>query len=110
MIIALPTKTSGEKAFISENLGRANYFYIYDTDKLDGKSFINNFQNEAHGAGVKTAEFLMKYSTDILITPRIGEKALEILLETDIKIYKATEKIARENINDFLNGKLEELY
>ncbi|MCF7924745.1 MAG: NifB/NifX family molybdenum-iron cluster-binding protein [Candidatus Izimaplasma sp.] len=110
MIIALPTKESGEKAFVSENLGRANYFYLYDTKTKEGKSFKNNFLNELHGAGVKTAEFLLKYSTDILITPRIGEKALEILLETDINIYKSTEKIARENINDFLNDNLEKLY
>ena len=110
MIIALPTKSEGEKAFISDNLGRANYFYLYNTKKEEGKSFVNTFKQEAHGAGVKMAEFLLKYSTDILITPRIGEKALEILLETDIKIYKSTEKIVKENIKDYLNNELEELY
>ncbi|MFW5793928.1 MAG: NifB/NifX family molybdenum-iron cluster-binding protein [Bacillota bacterium] len=110
MIIALPTKSEGDKAFISENLGRCNYIYIYDTKKESGKSFINSFKEEAHGAGVKMAEFLLKYSTDVLITPRIGEKALEILLETDIKIFKSNEKIVRENIKDYLNNELEELY
>ncbi|MDA3932390.1 MAG: NifB/NifX family molybdenum-iron cluster-binding protein [Tenericutes bacterium] len=110
MIIVIPTKEQGEKSFVSEQLGRANYFYVYNTDKLSGEVIDNSYKNERHGAGVKTVEFLLKQNTDILITPRIGEKSLEILLETKIKIYKSNAKIVKENINDFLNDELEELY
>lgn len=110
MIIVVPTKDEGEKSVVSDQLGRANYFYVYDTDNLKGKIFKNTFLNENHGAGVKTAEFLLKENANVLITPRIGEKALDLLLETDVKIYKSNAKIVKENIKDYLNGELEELY
>lgn len=110
MIIVIPSKEEGEKSFVSDNLGRGNYFYVYDSEKNTGKSFKNTFKDEAHGAGVKTAEFILKQKANVLITPRIGEKSLELLLNTDVKIYKSNERIVKENIKDFLNNELEELY
>lgn len=110
MIIVIPTKEVGEKSFVSNNLGRANFFFVYDSEKKIGESYENTFKNEAHGAGVKTAEFLFKQKADVLITPRVGEKALELLLNTNVKIVKSTEKIVSENIKDYLKGVLEELY
>ncbi|QWC00101.1 NifB/NifX family molybdenum-iron cluster-binding protein [Mycoplasmatota bacterium] len=110
MIIVLPIKEESEKSIVSDQLGRANYFYVYHSENDEGVIFKNTFLNENHGAGVKTAEFLLKQNADVLITPRIGEKALEILLETKVKIFKSNAKIVKENIKDYLNGDLEELY
>jgi predicted Fe-Mo cluster-binding NifX family protein len=109
MRILLPTKTSGEKSFISENLGRANYFYLYDTEKSMGETYINENLNQPHGVGIKSAEFILNKKADVLITPRIGEKSLD-LLAGKVKIYKSTDKIVKENIASFLNGELEELH
>ena len=108
MIIILPTKTSGEKSFISENLGRSNYFYVYDTDKEIGEVFINKHLDQPHGVGIKIAEFILNHKADVLITPRVGEKSLD-LLKGNVKIYKSTEKIVKENILSYLNSDLEEL-
>jgi predicted Fe-Mo cluster-binding NifX family protein len=109
MIIVLPTKTSGEKSFISENLGRANYFYVYDTEKNQGEVYVNKHLNQPHGVGIKTAEFILNQKADVLITPRVGEKSLE-LLKGNVRIYASTDKIVKENINSFLSDELEELY
>ena len=109
MIIALPTKTSGEKSFISDNFGRCNFFYIYDTDKEVGEVFINVNKDGQGGVGVKTSEFILKKGAEVLITPRVGEKSMRILRSTNIKIYKSTDKIVKENIASYLNGELEEL-
>lgn len=109
MIIALPTKTSGEKSFISDNFGRCNFFYIYDTDKEVGEVFINVNKDGQGGVGVKSSEFILKKGVNVLIAPRVGEKSMNILKSTDIKIYKSTDKIVKENIVSFLNGELQEL-
>ena len=109
MIIILPTKTSGEKSFISDNLGRANYFYVYDSDKEKGEVYVNKHLNQPHGVGIKIAEFILNQKADVLISPRVGEKSLE-LLKGNVRIYASTEKIVKENINSFLNDELEELY
>ncbi|MDD3129334.1 MAG: NifB/NifX family molybdenum-iron cluster-binding protein [Candidatus Izemoplasmatales bacterium] len=109
MIIVLPTKTSGEKSFISENFGRANYFYVYDTEKKLGEVYVNENLDNPHGVGIKTAEFVLKHKADVLITPRIGGKSQEILIDK-VKMYQATDKIVKENIESFLNGELKELF
>ena len=110
MIIALPTKTSGEKSFISEHFGRSNFFYIYDTEKAAGEVYINPFKDAQGGAGIKAFEFILQLKTDILIAPRIGEKALEVFNSSEIHIYKSTDKIVKENIASYLNEELEGLY
>jgi len=109
MIIVLPTKTSGEKAFISDNLGRANYFYVYDTEAKLGKVYMSKNLDSPHGVGIKTAEFILNQNADILITPRVGDKTLE-LLQGRVKMFKPTDKIVKDNIASFLNGELEELF
>lgn len=109
MIIVLPTKTSGEKSFISENLGRASYFYVYDTENKTGKVYVNKNLESPHGVGIKTAEFILNQKTDILITPRVGDKSLE-LLQGKVKMYKPVDKIVKDNIALFLNGELEGLF
>ena len=109
MIIVLPTKTSGEKSFISENLGRANYFYVYDSEKAIGEVYVNENLEQPHGVGIKTAEFILKHKADVLITPRIGDKSLD-LLKGRVKMFKSIDKIVKDNIASFLNGELEELH
>jgi predicted Fe-Mo cluster-binding NifX family protein len=108
MIIVIPTKTSGEKSFISENFGRANYFYVYDTEKHIGETYINEHLDNPHGVGIKTAEFVLKHKADIIISPRIGEKSME-LLKGNVKIFIPNDSIVKENIKDFLEGNLKEL-
>ncbi len=109
MIIALPTKTSGEKSFISEQLGRSNFFYVFDTEKESGEVYINQFKEQQGGVGVKVAELLISKNVDVLITPRIGEKALRALQQSNMKFYECTDKIVKDNIASYLNGDLKEL-
>lgn len=110
MILFIPSQSESEKSLVSDQLGRSNYFYVYDTLKDEGIFYKNSFINENHGAGVKTAEFVLKQKADVMITPRVGEKALDLLLDTDVKIVKSNGKILKEVIQDYLNKKLEELY
>ncbi|QLY40692.1 dinitrogenase iron-molybdenum cofactor biosynthesis protein [Hujiaoplasma nucleasis] len=110
MKILIPSKEKNDKSLVSDQLGRTTYFYLYDTDIHEGQFIENLYVKENHGAGVKTAEFILKNHVDYLITPRIGEKALDLLLDTQVKIYQSNGKIVKENIKDLLSGTLEELY
>ena len=109
MIIGLPTKTSGEKSFIDDHFGRCNFFYIFDTETQVGEVYVNEFKDGQGGVGIKTVEFILKKKVDVLITPRVGEKAMGVLKNTKVKLYKNTDKIVKDNIASFLNGELEEL-
>jgi len=110
MIIALPTSTSGEKSFMSENFGRCNFFYIYDTETKMGKVYTNIHKDGQHGVGLKAAEFVLNQNADVLITPKVGEKSLEVFKTSNIRIYECTKEIVIDNITRFLNNELKELY
>lgn len=109
MIIVLPTKTSGEKSFISEHFGRANFFYVYDTETKVGKVYANENKDGQGGVGVKSSEFVLNSDCDVLITPRVGEKALRVL-KGNVKIFESTDEIVKKNIESYLNGDLKELF
>ncbi|MBN2876851.1 MAG: NifB/NifX family molybdenum-iron cluster-binding protein [Bacilli bacterium] len=109
MIITLPTITSGEKSFISEKFGRCNFFYVFDTETGLGKVYTNIHKDDERGAGIKAAEYVLNQKTDVLITPHVGEKTIDVLKSTDIKIYHSTEEIVKKNIESYLNNELEEL-
>ncbi len=107
MIIALPCVNKEENAFVSENLGRTNYFYIYDTNLKSGEFFANDRKDQTHGAGIKTAEFLLQNKVEVLITPRVGEKALDVL-RGNLKIFLSENKSIEENIELYLKNELKE--
>ena len=110
MKIMLPVENNHYEAHVSKQLGRSEFFLVYDLDKENGEFYKNLYKNENHGAGVKTAEFILKNKCDALITPRVGERALEILLDTNVKIYQAMDGTIKENLDAFKNDNLEVLY
>ncbi len=110
MIIVMPTKTSGEKSFISDHFGRCNFFYVYDSELKSGEVYINENKDGQGGVGIKSAEFILNKKADVLITPRVGEKALVVLQSTDIKVFASTDQIVKDLIVSYLNGELKELY
>lgn len=110
MKLFIPTESDSIDTMVSNKLGRANYFYVFDSDSKEGIFYKNSFYKENHGAGVKTIEFMLKTNTEVLITPRVGEKALDLLLDTNVKIYQTNGKCVKETIEGFLKNELEELY
>jgi predicted Fe-Mo cluster-binding NifX family protein len=108
MIITIPCVTGDKDSIVSDNFGRANFFYIFDTEKNQGQIFENEKKIQPHGVGIKTAEFILSKKTDVLIAPRVGEKAFD-LLRDNLKIYLSDNVGASKNIELFLAGKLEEL-
>jgi predicted Fe-Mo cluster-binding NifX family protein len=110
MKIMLPVDNNNYDAHVSNQLGRSEFFLVYDMDNSQGDFYKNEYKNENHGAGVKTAEFILKNKCHALITPRVGERALEILLETDVKIYQSIDGSVTDNLQALKTNNLEVLY
>jgi len=91
---------------VCQSFGRAPYFLIYDTDSK-GSAFIDNSAAASQGgAGIKAAQTVVDNKVDVLLTPRCGENAAEVIKAADIKIYKTTDASVLDNINAFIDGKL----
>ncbi len=108
MKIFVPTSSKSEDSQVSDNLSRAPFFYIFDTEVQEGRFLDNVFLDNPHGVGIKIAEMIIKNEIDIVIAPRVGEKAFNVL-EGYVKLYKSNSRNIKDNIADYLLGKLEEV-
>jgi Uncharacterized conserved protein len=58
------------------------------------------------GAGIKAAQQLVDAGVSVLLTPRCGENAADVLGASKIKIYKSENITAEENIKKYINNEL----
>lgn len=105
MKIAIPLDENRQD--ISIVLARTPYFLMSE----DGREEIlkNPAADANGGAGTQAAQFLADQEIDVLITVRCGQNAAAVLEEADVKIFKSVHKTAKENLDAFHEGKLQEL-
>lgn len=102
MIILLPTKTSGEKSFLSENVSNCNFFYVYNTDNEYGEVYINDELLSAD-------KLIEDKKVDALIVLEKEEDLLKKLNNTGLNIYQGINKIVKDNISSLLEGHLNQI-
>lgn len=94
---------------VNENLGRTPFFYIRDmeTDEIE---FINNEAAKSQGgAGVQAAQMIIDQGTRVLLAPKVGKHAEEILKTSDIQVFQTEGKDIEENIQKYKDGNLKRL-
>lgn len=107
MKIAMPVNENSIDSTVCVSFGRCPYFLIYNTDTEENIFLENKSAESPSGAGIKAAQFIVDEKVDILLTPRVGEKANKVFENTKIKFYKTKGDNIVENIKDFNKGKLE---
>ena len=91
--------------------GRTEYFLVFDDEKNELTSFDNRaVNNEAHGAGPKTAQKLFELKANVLITGNgPGGNAGTVLEKTGVKIYVgAGEMTVKEAFEAYKKNELKE--
>ncbi len=106
MRIAIPIDEKSLDSNVCVSFGRTPYFLIYDANTKESVFLDNSAAASAGGAGIKAAQTIVDDKADVLLTPRCGENAADILKAADIKIYQTTTATARDNIAAFIAGKL----
>ena len=87
MRIAICAKEDTESSLIADHFARAEYFVLYDHKTLSFSSIINNAKTESRGAGEKAVKILNQHNIDIVLSPKVGPKALETLQAFKIKSF-----------------------
>lgn len=106
MKLAIPVDSKGLDAKVSANFGRANGFLFYDT-KTKAESYVENAARMARGgAGIQAAQTVVDQGAAVLLTPRLGGNAADVLDEAGVKIYRSVDGTARENVAAFEEGGL----
>ena len=106
MKIALPVDNNSRDTGICPSFGRAPYFLIYETETKKSTFIDNSAIASQGGAGIKAAQAIIDQGATILITPRCGENAAEVITAAGIKIYKSASDSVADNIAAFTQGKL----
>lgn len=88
MKVAITTKGKSLEAPFEQRFGRAAGFLIVDTDSGQTE-FLPNEQNlhAAQGAGIQSAQNIIKSGAHALISGHCGPKAFRVLAAAGISIY-----------------------
>lgn len=109
MKLIFTTQGTDWDSTIDPRFGRTQYFFVYDEESEEIQSFDNTaIENEAHGAGPKTAQKLSEFGAQVLITGNgPGGNAAAVLNATDTEIYVgAGEMTVREAYDAYKKGTL----
>ena len=106
MRIAIPVDENTIETGVCPSLGRAPYFMIYDTDKGVATFSVNTAASASGGAGIKAGQFVVDQKAQVLLTPRCGQNAAEVITAAEIKMYKTIKGTAKENVAFFEKGEL----
>lgn len=109
MKIALPIQTSENNQFIGSSFGRTAQFMIFDSVTKQTVIIENTAMGLQGGAGIRAAQILIDRQIDVLITPQCGENAEVLLKKANISLYRSNGNIIAENIELFLQNKLNPL-
>lgn len=109
MLIAIPVEKNTSDTAVCPSFGRTPFFLVHDTETKKDNFVDNTAISCQGGAGIKAAQSIVDRGVAVLITPRCGQNAADVLKAADIKIYRSTEGDAKENISAFAEGKLSPL-
>ena len=109
MKIAITTSGSDLGAPLDSRFGRSPKFLLYD---LNGDQFeiIDNQQNlnAAQGAGIQSAETVVRTGAKVLISGHCGPKAFRVLAAAGVKVYTSDAPTVAAALEKLKAGELKE--
>jgi predicted Fe-Mo cluster-binding NifX family protein len=109
MKLIFTTQGTDWESPMDPRFGRTQFFFVYDEESEYIQTHDNTaIENEAHGAGPKTAQKLSEFSAQVLITGNgPGRNAASVLQTTGTEIYVgAGNMTVREAYDAYKNGDL----
>lgn len=106
MKIAMPVDDKSIATSVCMSFGRTPYFLIYDTESKESIFLDNSAAASQGGAGIKAAQTLVDNKVSVLLTPRCGQNAAEVIKAANIKIYRTINDSIKDNIDALIDGKL----
>ncbi|MEE0510956.1 MAG: NifB/NifX family molybdenum-iron cluster-binding protein [Peptococcaceae bacterium] len=101
MKIAIPVDHPSLESKVAENFGRAANFVFYDDATKEAVYVDNSAIMSQGGAGIKAAQVIVDHGAQVLITPRCGENAAEVLKKAGVALYGSVAGSAEDNVRAF---------
>ena len=104
--IAIPMNEKSIDTEVCPSFGRAPYFLFYDSVTKETYYLDNEAVASQGGAGIRAAQVIADHGVKVLIAPRCGENAAEVLTKAEVFVYHSIPGTARQNIEAHLNNQL----
>jgi predicted Fe-Mo cluster-binding NifX family protein len=107
MKIVITSNGTDLESPISSIFGRCPVFLFLedDTDEIEA---VENPAVDAHGgAGIQAAQFVVDQGAEVVITGRVGPKAMNVLKAADIPVYIFQGDTPRSALEAFRSGELQ---
>ncbi|HNT36722.1 MAG TPA: NifB/NifX family molybdenum-iron cluster-binding protein, partial [bacterium] len=109
MKIAFSTSGKSLDALLDQRFGRAAGFLVYDLDANTYEVMDNKVNlNAAQGAGIKSAETVVRAGAKAVVTGHCGPKAFRALAAAGVQIYNTGAATVAEALEQYRAGKLEQ--
>ena len=109
MIIAIPINDNSDNTTICPSFGRSPYYFVFNTATKEKEYMVNSAAQSAGGAGIAAAQLLVDRGVNVVIAPRSGQNAADVLLGSGIEIYRSVGDNLNANIEAYQNGLLNKL-
>jgi predicted Fe-Mo cluster-binding NifX family protein len=106
MLIAITSKGLELGSLVAEKFGKTPFIIFYDMEKNTYESLRNPYANLFGGAGIQTAQFIIGYNVELLLTIDIGLDSLRLLESAHVEVYSCAKIKVKEVIKEFIGGKL----
>ncbi|MHA1410285.1 MAG: NifB/NifX family molybdenum-iron cluster-binding protein [Candidatus Odinarchaeia archaeon] len=100
----------GLESSISPHFGRAPFFGVVEVSEDGTYSVVIKSNTSQHFGGMGTpSENILSFQPDVLITIGMGPRAISILTQHNVKLFKAISGSLKDNIDAYFNNKLNPL-
>jgi len=112
MKVAISSIGKNLESRIDPKFGRCPFFIIVvikEGDIKSSKVIENTAMMQGGGAGIAAAQIVGNESVDAVIGVNFGPRAFGVLQELETKLYQGIQGTVKENVQQFIDGKLQEL-
>jgi len=103
--IAVTATGPEEDSPVDPRFGRCRYFIIFTEDQPP-EALVNSAAGGAQGAGLAAARLIVDRNVAVLITGKVGPKALPVLQKAGVKVFQREGGAVKEALAAFQRGEL----
>jgi len=105
-LITIASTGDSLNSSIDRTFGRAEKFIIYNLNDDTFTVIDNEYAHSPSSAGTQTAWEMVERKVEAVITQGCGQKSLNILSSSNIKVFRNVKGTVKDAIEDFKKGKL----
>jgi predicted Fe-Mo cluster-binding NifX family protein len=109
MKVAVSSNGMDLDAPVSVFFGRCSNFVLVDTETMEATALPNGAVGASGGAGVQSAQFVLRQGAEAVISGNVGPNAMQVLSAAGVPVYSAGDTSVRQAIDNLVAGSLRPL-